>query len=108
MNGPRSLSTAPVSHLPGWRGRVGCGGAGKPCTAVRSAVLALALLAIPLPAPGQQPATVYRIGWLVGGRSPKDATPQTCPGALWQPWVQAMRERGYTPGQNLVIECRWT
>jgi ABC-type uncharacterized transport system substrate-binding protein len=111
MNGPRTLSIAPASHPPGCRGRVACGGGGRPGDAVLSAILALALLAIPLPSPGQQPASVYRIGWLVGGRSPKDATPQNCPrkgGPVWQPWVQAMRERGYTPGQNLLVECRWT
>jgi len=111
MNGPRTASTAPVGHPAGWRGRVVCGGAITPGDAVLSALLALALLAIPLPSPGQQPATVYRIGWLVGGRSPKDATPQNCPrkgNPLWQAWVQGLRERGYTHGQNLLVECRWT
>jgi len=32
-------------------------------------VLAIGLVAVPLPSDGQQPAKVYRIGWLSTGRS---------------------------------------
>ena len=43
--------------------------------------------------------------------APKEDThPQKCPmtgGPNWQAWVTGLRERGYVPGQDLVIECRW-
>ncbi len=74
--------------------------------------LALALLAAPVPSPGQQPAKVYRIGFLGGSMfaPTEDTHPQKCPitgGPNWQAWVAGLRERGYIPGQDLVIECRW-
>ncbi len=60
----------------------------KPRAAALSVILALALLAAPVPSPGQQPAKVYRIGWLgVGPPAPNDTTPQQCPikgSPLWQ------------------------
>ncbi len=75
------------------------------------AALALALLAAPVPSPGQQPAKVYRIGFLGGpAPAPNDTTPQQCPikgTPNWQALVESLRERGYTPGQNLLIECRY-
>ena len=83
----------------------------KPSVAVLTVSLALTLLAAPVPSPGQQPGKVHRIGWLSGGLKATDATPQNCPrkgGPFWQAWVEGLRERGYTPGQNLVIECRYT
>ena len=78
---------------------------------VLSVSLALTLLAAPVPSTGQQPGKVHRIGWLSGGLSPKDATPQNCRrtgNPFWQAWLAGLRERGYTLGQNLVIECRYT
>jgi putative ABC transport system substrate-binding protein len=60
---------------------------------------------------GQQPGKVHRIGWLGGGLAPQVTTPQNCPlkgRPFWQAWVEGLRERGYTPGRNLVIECRYT
>ncbi|MFI5340489.1 MAG: ABC transporter substrate-binding protein [Candidatus Methylomirabilales bacterium] len=81
----------------------------KPSEAVLSAILALGLLAAPVPSPGQQPAKVYRIGWLSTRRY--EPPPQNCPlkgSPYWQAWVEGLRERGYIPGQNLVIECRFT
>ena len=27
---------------------------------------------------------------------------------FWQTWIEALRERGYIQGQNLVVECRYT
>ncbi|HWU37900.1 MAG TPA: ABC transporter substrate-binding protein [Candidatus Acidoferrum sp.] len=73
----------------------------------------LALLTAPVPSNGQQPAKVYRIGYFSGGTPPTSAntTPQGCPikgGPNWQAFVEGLREYGYLPGQNLVIECRWT
>jgi putative ABC transport system substrate-binding protein len=81
----------------------------KPSEARLSVVLALGILVAPVPSHGQQPAKVYRIGWL----SPYsyESAPRHCPikdGPYWQAWVEGLRERGYIVGQNLVIECRWT
>jgi hypothetical protein len=84
-----------------------------PREAVLSLILALALVAPPVPSPGQQPGKVYRIGWLGGAGPPAatDRSPQQCPikgGPYWQEAVEGLREHGYVLGQNLVIECRWT
>ena len=73
--------------------------------------LALGLLVAPLNSYGQQPAKVYRIGWLGDNLAPKNKTPQNCPiegSPNWQASVEGLRERGYIQGQNLIIECRWT
>ena len=74
--------------------------------------LALALLAAAFPSHAQQPAKVYRIGWLgINGPTPTDQTPQQCPIKgipLWQAWLEGLREYGYLPGQNLLLECRYT
>jgi putative ABC transport system substrate-binding protein len=76
------------------------------------ALLALGLLAASLPSDGQQPAKVYRIGWLsTATLAPSDKTAQGCPikgNPFWQALVEGLRERGYVQGQNLVIECRYT
>jgi putative ABC transport system substrate-binding protein len=71
--------------------------------------LALGFFAVPFPSDGQQPAKVYRIGRLAAGRPEID--PRICPSkgnAFWQTWIEALRERGYVRGQNLVLECRYT
>ena len=72
----------------------------------------LALLAAPVPSHGQQPGKIYRTGFLGSGPpASADTTPQHCPikgGRNWQAFVEGLREHGYIPGQNLVIECRWT
>jgi len=75
--------------------------------------LALSLLAAPVPSPGQQPGKVYRIGYLGNNAfaPTEEIHPQRCPvtGApSWQAFMAGLRERGYVPGQNLFIECRWT
>ena len=83
----------------------------KPSVAALTVSLALSLLSTPVPASGQQPEKVHRMGWLIVGLSPKDPTPQNCPHKaepFWQASMEAFRERGYVQGQNLVIECRWT
>jgi putative ABC transport system substrate-binding protein len=68
-----------------------------------SGILALGLLAAPLPSDGQQPAKVYRIGWLGGvGLATPEGVRQS------KAFVEGLRERGYVEGQNLVIERRYT
>jgi putative ABC transport system substrate-binding protein len=83
----------------------------KPSEAVVSVILALALLAAAFPSHGQQPAKVYRIGWLGVSAGGYETNPQHCPvkgSPLWQAWLDGLRETGYIPGRNLVIECRYT
>ncbi len=89
----------------------------KPRVAALSVILALVLLAAPVPSHGQQSAKVYRIGWLGFDQAPRNTTPQNCPTAgtpnwpawpNWQGWIEGLQKHGYIPGQNLVIECRWT
>jgi len=74
-------------------------------------VLVLSILAIPLAADAQQPGKVYRIGWLGISTGGYETNPRHCPvkgDPYWQAWIEGLRERGYLPDQNLVIECRWT
>ena len=86
----------------------------KPSAAVLSVVLALGVLAAPVPSPGQQPGKVYRIGYLGNsGPAPTNSTPHQCPiksrpDGEWQAFVEGLRAHGYILGQNLVIECRYT
>jgi putative tryptophan/tyrosine transport system substrate-binding protein len=65
--------------------------------------LALALLVVPVPSNGQQPAKAYRIGFLLA-RAPTG--PETA--RLLEAFAEGLRERGYIEGQNLVIERRFT
>ena len=75
-------------------------------------MLALSLFAAPLPADGQQPAKVYRIGYLSPATlAPSDKSAQGCTikgNPFWHALVEGLREREYVQGQNLVIECRYT
>jgi putative ABC transport system substrate-binding protein len=83
----------------------------NPRAAALNVTLALVLLAVPVHSPGQQPAKVYRIGYLAVGPAPTEQTPQYCPikgGSSGRAWVEGLREHGYIEGQNLLIECRWT
>ena len=78
-----------------------------------SVILALTLLAAPLPSDAQQPGKVYRIGFLSGNMFAltEEIHPGKCPitgNPNWQAFVAGLRDHGYIPGQNLVIECRWT
>jgi putative ABC transport system substrate-binding protein len=61
--------------------------------------LAGGLLPAPLAAQAQQARKVYRIGFLSQGQPPK---------AFLEALQQALRERGYAEGQNLVWEFRST
>jgi putative ABC transport system substrate-binding protein len=79
-------------------------------------LLALALLAAPLPSHGQQPGKVYRIGYLDTSPNVQTLDPHHCPlesdpvkdADYWRSLLEGLREHGYIPGQNLLIECRWT
>ena len=74
----------------------------NPREIVLRVILAFGLLAAPLAAEAQAPTKVYRIGGL--GNSPP-TSPQA--GPLWEALAEGLRERGYTEGENLVIERRW-
>ena len=62
--------------------------------------LVLSLLAVPLATGAQQPAKVYRIGYL--GVTSASATAH-----LIQAFQLGLREFGYIEGQNITIEYRW-
>jgi putative ABC transport system substrate-binding protein len=83
----------------------------NPRQIVLSIILAFGLLAAPLSSDGQQPAKVYRIGYIGTSEAPMEQTPQHCPtrgDRFWQAFEEGLREHGYLEGQNLVLECRWT
>jgi len=77
----------------------------KPSQIVLSVILALCLVAAALPSDGQQPAKVYRIGYLAPG-PPTPESPTRV--RNWAAFLEGLRERGYIEGQNLVIERRYT
>jgi len=62
--------------------------------------MALAIFAAPLAAHAQQPAKVYRIGYLGAGSS--SATTH-----LVQAFQLGLREFGYIEGRNIAVEYRW-
>ena len=68
---------------------------------VVSTILALAMLVGPLAAEAQQAGKVWRIGTL-------DFFPRPDPGsnAIWDAFLQRLRELGYVEGQNIAIEWR--
>ena len=66
---------------------------------IRIWLLATILLVTAHPAEAQQPGRFYRIGYLSNGDGNRQQEP-----AL----QKALRERGYTDGQNMVIEWRYT
>ena len=61
-------------------------------------ILAMAILAAPLPAEAQQAAKVPRIGVLRPG-SPPDPSVEA--------FRQGLRDLGYVEGQNIAVEYRW-
>ena len=67
--------------------------------AVFAAILVLSFLAAPLVAEAQQPPKAPRIG-VIGERAPTDP--------FITAFRQGLRELGYTEGQNIVIEYRFT
>ena len=70
-------------------------------TAVPSVVVVVILLAIAVIAEAQQPKRVSRIGYLTDLDAATESTRA-------QAIRQALRERGYNEGQNIVIEYRYT
>jgi putative ABC transport system substrate-binding protein len=85
----------------------------KPLQAGFGVMLALGLLVCPAAADGQQPAKVYRVGFLASTSPPptSERTPQQCPtkwSVNWEHMIEGFREHGYVPGRNLVIECRYS
>jgi putative ABC transport system substrate-binding protein len=74
-------------------------------------ILGLAILVQPPASEAQRPGKVYRIGYLGIFTGDYERGPQNCPltgSPNWQAFLQGLRERGYIPGKNLSIECRWT
>ena len=63
------------------------------------ALLALALLAAPLPAEAQQPTNIPRIGFLT-------AVPLAVMSARTEAFRQGLREMGYVEGKTILIEWR--
>jgi putative ABC transport system substrate-binding protein len=63
--------------------------------------LAVGILLVPFIAQAQQPAKVYRIGWLHPGLS------RPVPHPSLEDFRQGLRERGYVEGQNLIMEVRY-
>lgn len=72
----------------------------KPRAAALSVILALALLAAPVPSNGQQPAKVYRIGYLLPSAGGYEAGPQHCPiqGKGTPNWQAFVNGKGTLPG----------
>jgi putative tryptophan/tyrosine transport system substrate-binding protein len=70
-------------------------------TVGRVATLALALLLAPLAVAALQAGKVYRVGIL--GENAADPSEAR----LWQTFRLALRERGWSEGENLRIESRW-
>ncbi|HSO62879.1 MAG TPA: ABC transporter substrate-binding protein [Desulfobacterales bacterium] len=74
-------------------------------------ILALCVLMGPYDSEAQQPMKVYRIGYLSISHGDYERDPRNCPivgSPKWQALIAGLRECGYTQGQNLVLECRWT
>jgi diadenosine tetraphosphatase ApaH/serine/threonine PP2A family protein phosphatase len=61
--------------------------------------LLLSLLTVPLAAAAQPPSKIYRIGFLSTAPPPAHA---------WAALLDGLRERGYSEGQNLVFERRFS
>lgn len=68
---------------------------------MRPALLAaaLAILCVPLGGSAQQPARIFRVGFLSAGLPATDTNHAA--------FHERLRELGYAEGQNLVVESRW-
>jgi putative ABC transport system substrate-binding protein len=70
------------------------------CSIVGSIVtLILSLLAVPLATTAQPSGKVYRIGFL---------STNPPPARVWEALLDGLRERGYSEGQNLIFERRFS
>src|SRR6476620_8043330 len=69
--------------------------------AVPSILIAAILLAVAVIAEAQQPKRIPRVGYLSSGRPTSEATRS-------DPIRLGLRELGYTEGQNIAIEYRYT
>jgi putative ABC transport system substrate-binding protein len=78
---------------------------------VLMAVFALGMLMEPSASDAQPSGEVYRLGYLgiTTGHYARDTCGCPITGSpSWQSFLEGLRERGYIPGRNLSIECRWT
>jgi putative ABC transport system substrate-binding protein len=76
-----------------------------------SIILALAILMEQPASNAQQTGKVYRLGYLGITTGGYETDSHNCPitgSHNWQEFLEGLRERGYIPGKNLSIECRWT
>jgi putative ABC transport system substrate-binding protein len=87
VNGKKTVSISRLEETTMWYSAVGF------------ITLLLSLLAVPLAAMAQPPGKVYRIGFL---------STAPLPAPLWEALLDGLRERGYSEGQNLVFECRFS
>jgi putative ABC transport system substrate-binding protein len=74
-------------------------------------IIGLAVLVQPSASDAQRPEKAYRIGYLGISTGHYERGANKCPltgSPNWQATLQGLGERGYIPGNNLSIECRWT
>jgi putative tryptophan/tyrosine transport system substrate-binding protein len=64
-------------------------------------VLALGLILVPVASEAQQPAKLYRLGYLFEGGQLNQVSPQV------MAFEGTLRELGYVEGRNLVIDRRY-
>jgi putative ABC transport system substrate-binding protein len=69
----------------------------------RKLTMMLAALTLPQTTAAQPVGKVWRIGWLGEGAAPVPGAPRPAIDLF----VEALRERGYSVGQNLTIEYRF-
>lgn len=62
------------------------------------------LFALSSPVEAQQPTKMHRIGFLAFGSPPTEPVPPSFPFAAF---TRALRDLGYVPGRNLILEARW-